>query len=435
MQIPNDTNAVTEQRCAAPMHTNYRSKMHINAFKNRDPNTATLRLTNDEPHHGLHQSNTLPFRKSRKQVDSTVKANGINHPLQPEIPNSYSLNPNISMSSNRIELRRPNEHTLESLIGANSTPEPGSSNTVIESNSVQSMKLNQSTNAATQIVYSTDMDKLFIENRNAFARNRLQAPTCHYEQLCAKQTIANRLQPLQLPSSTARFQNNSQSLPKDLARYSICSADSDKTDYTDLSPMTPQTPHAKNESICSSDLQYELKSIAQSKIYEDFTEAGCSRSSPAIQLPNPLAQRYFSCAEQRFDTKSVDRTNKIAEMHARPTHLAESNSNHQLSTTICDKGSKIHGTSDLSIVAYEKLKRRNPSLRPKNSLFIAQNELEHRGFKNTGATTSITRRTHSNDDSSTTNNDQQKPCDVYGSTMSGGAVWLGGYCGDGDEQL
>lgn len=434
--------------CTVPTHTDPRSKSYMNAFKIRDSNSTALRITDDEPHRSLNQSNTLPFRKLRKQADSATKIIASNHLSHPEVPSVYNLSPSVSAIAGRIGIRQPNENSIECLTGAGVTPKSSSSNASSENNAFQSMKLNQPTNIPAQIIYSTNMDKVPADSRIGFARNRPQVPNCEYDQLCVKRTGASRLQPLPLSSSATRFQNNnSQSLPKDLARYSICSAESEKTDYTDLSPMTPSTPHIKREANRSPDAQCEFRSIAQSNIYKDFTEAGCSRSSPSIQKSH--GQRYLNHLEQQCDKANADQTSNVTEMHARPVYSAAPKSSHQISPPACDNVPTLRGSSDVPSGPHGRLERRNAFLRSKNSPSSAQEELERQSYKNitagsivwksrgsnisssdnsagvisaTMATTSVPRRTRANDDSNFTKKDQRKLFDSYRSALSG-TVW------------
>lgn len=369
--IVNENHHSVEQICTTPNHSNHRIKHRLNAFKIKDTNDAAT-LSDSDTQRDSIQSNTLPFRKARKKIVE----NG-----------AKSIGPHQSNGTARVNVQTVFSSTQNMSTGINRTHDNiGAS---CSTNFVHiKMKNNHSNGLDNSGFQSMDDDLQIVDampvemyvneigNRDVFMRNRLQFVNRDYEKLNAFNSN------VQLPSTSLRTHSSSHSLPKDLTRYSICSAESgEKTDYTDLSPMTPSTPHSnKDSNAINLAFQRELKSqhqqqvhqIQHSKMYKDISEASGSSST------QPYSSRYYDSTEHKRDTISTNLTPKsLQEIHLRPIaqhpNLAQNN---HMSTH--DNNATYNNLNTVNApIHYPKFERNSVYQRPTYSFATAQSTSGH----------------------------------------------------------
>lgn len=336
----------------------------MNAIKSRD-SSHTVALTDGESHRIVNQSNTLALHKARKTVDVSIKNWKTNHRIQ--TTNLIVCSPNISTRDIRVDMIQPNENNVGCSANA------GVDDSGVDNSGFQLLAGERSVNTIAPIAYTSDTAQS-TSDRQIFARSRLQFPTCDYsDRFNHLNSNAHKMQHLPLVSSIPRRQHNCQSLPKDLTRYSICSAESEKTDYTDLSPMSPSTHYTFKDSICPPSIKCELQSIGHSD--KDFTEAGCSTSTPSFQVYNSRDPRFS--AENKRDMSNTGRPKILGEIHLRQTHSSDMNSNYYISTIVNKATDR-----DTSIVssAHDTYEQRSLYQRPNYSFASTQTMTGHQNY-------------------------------------------------------
>lgn len=233
-----------------------------------------------QPRRNINQSNTLPFRKARKKDDGTS-----NYQSRSDIHNTFAFHPdrNLPINFSHAEMYANNTGGCAAYIGnvlMQCVP-----NT--DDNGFQSLENDR--------FMTITLEDALVENRSATSDhdldnpNRIKLSTYDHDPF-------HQVRLLPLPPAISRHQN-SKTLPNDLTRYSICSAESEKTDFTDLTPMTPSMPYPIRETICSPTLNCELD--PQSNIYEDLTEAIISSSNPMIGMHNHPDLSYYDQSDHR----------------------------------------------------------------------------------------------------------------------------------------
>lgn len=364
-----DTHSI-EQICATPTHTiNHRIKNRLNAFKAKDTNEAGTLSDSDTQRDSMH-SNTLPFRKARKKIDNGAKSIGSNQSTsRVNVQNIFSSTQsigsrmtennggfgggvggsggNIGSSSNGNIGSSGLRATMNDNIPGCST---GSFNmhskmkNSFENTGYQSMEDIIGRTQAINNYAGNNAEQTMNVNgsRDMFARSRLAFHSRgDYEKFGTFNANVQAYASISPHNShSGANSNSSHSLPKDLTRYSICSAESEKTEYTDVSPMlTPSTPYTTDDSnAITLAFQRELKQQQQQQQHhqqlqqqkqqqqqrsfnqiKDHSEASASTSTPLYST------RYLDggVSEHKRDTSSMLRTkNTVPDIHIRAaTHL------------------------------------------------------------------------------------------------------------------
>lgn len=378
MPMVNETHQSIDQICATPTHATHRIKNRLNAFKAKDTNDSVTLSDSDTQRETTTHSNTLPFRKARKKIDNGAKSIGSNQTTsRVNVQNVFSSTQNMSI--NRIDTNRQNDNVAG--CSANNFLHKklkNPSNNGVDNSGFQSLEDDRQLKMNMQNNYANDLDQS-IGNRDTFIRTRLQLSNREYDKLNA---FNSNLQQLPLAAAALRNHNhNSQSLPKDLTRYSICSAESEKTDYTDLSPMTPSTPYAnKDPNAIGSSIQREQQHHQQSthsKFYKDLSEASCSNanSNNTSMMYNTQAHRYYDTTEcKRENLINNMRPKNLPEIHLRPViqHSNHMPSNH-MSSVVDTGASSLDNLNTSTSTLYQKFERRNVYQRPNYSFSNAHN--------------------------------------------------------------
>lgn len=331
-----------------------RIKSHMNAMKFRDRRDTSA---DGQPRRNINQSNTLPFRNAHKKIDGTW-----NYQTRPDIHNVFHADRDVTTNSNRILINADNNGGCTTNIG--NVPMQCSPN--LDNNGLQSLENNP---LKTITLRDTiDAERSATSDRDLYNPNRKKLSTCEYDQSNTVHNNANRIHLLALPPVTSRYQNHSKTAPIDLTRYSICSAESEKTDFTDLSPMTPSIPYTIRETICSPPLHCKLET--QSNIYDDFTEASCSSSNTMVDVDHYPGQCYYDQADQkRYITNMFE------------NHLPQAPSiMNQYISTIPTNEEPIWNKLESSH-AYGKNERRRAYQRPKYSLVNTKNATRHQNIQ------------------------------------------------------
>lgn len=380
-----------EQICSTPTHSNHRIKHRLNAFKIKDTGDSGA-LSDSDTQRDSTQSNTLPFRKARKKIENGAKSIGPHQSTsRVNVQTVFSSTQNMS-TGNRIDIGRAHEN-----IGAGCSSNfvyktKTGPNNGVDNTGFHSVEDDQIIDTLPQEIYVNE-----IGNRDVFMRNRLQFVNRDYEKLNAFNSN------IQLPSTSLRTHSSSHSLPKDLTRYSICSAESgEKTDYTDLSPMTPSTPHsAKDSNAIGLAFQREMKhqqpqqlqpqQVTHTKVYKDMSEA----SSSSNQVYN---SRYYDSIEAKRDAVNNLTPKSLHEIHLRPiVHNANVTQNSHI--TAHDTNPTYDNLNAVNAPAhYAKFERSSVYQRPTYSFASAHSTPGHsHSTKYNSLTTSITpkkRRVH-----------------------------------------
>lgn len=369
--IVSESHHAIEQICSTPTHQTHRTKNRMNAFKAKDAAESTT-LSDSDTQHATH-SNTLPFRKPRKRIDNGVKTVTSNQPAsRVNIQNIFGSAQNMSISG-RID----NSRTYDNVAGcsSNSVRTKARPNTGVDNSGYQSMEEILITSPATgSFPSNSDQPN---GNRDVFTRSRMHFPPREYEKLT---NLNANIKHITSTSPRNANNNSSHSLPKDLTRYSICSAESEKTDYTDVSPMTPSTPFAAEDpNAITLVFQRELKQQQQQKQpqqkqpqqkhqhhvhrYKDHSEAsgsGCTYNG-----------RYYDGIEPKRDTQ---RTKNMPEVHLRASiQNASAAANHLLTV---DNGASLDNLNSSSNL-YQKFERRSVYQRPTYSFASAHSTPGH----------------------------------------------------------
>lgn len=373
--VVNERHHSVEQLCATPTHTMHRIKNRLNAFKAKDPNDSATLSDSDTQRESNH-SNTLPFRKARKKIENGAKSIGPHQSTsRVNVQHVFSSTQNMSALARRIDGNNLGHGNMASC-SANfihgklkSGPSSG-----VENSAFQSIEDDRIINMSPPENYSNDNIST-INNRDLFSRSSLQFSNREHDSIETYNVQS-------LPSTSPRNHNSSHSLPKDLTRYSICSAESgEKTDYTDLSPMTPSTPYANTDTnaihlafqreINQQKQQQQTHNNINNNIFKDHSEAGSSNST---QMYNT---RYFDSIEHKRDASNNMRGKNVQEIHLRPT-LQHTNvvSNHQLIPSI-NSGATALDNLNASVSVYQKFERRSVYQRPTYSFASAHNTPRH----------------------------------------------------------
>lgn len=360
--IVNENHHSIEQICAthSPIHSNHRIKNRLHAFKAKDSTDSATMSDSDTQRDSSH-SNTLPFRKARKKIENGAKSIGPNQSTsRVNVQNIFSSTQNMSISG-RLDNGRTHENIPSCSSNFMQTKMKTTSNAGVENTGYQSMEDILITSPTGN--YSHDNEQT-INSREIFTRSRMQFPTRDYEKL---NTLNPNVQSYSMTSP--RNHNSSHSLPKDLTRYSICSAESEKTEYTDISPMTPSTPYTNDDSTNAIALafQREMKQ-QQQRSYKDYSEASGSNSTPMYST------RYFDATDHKRDVSNSIRGKNVPEIHMRST-MQHPNvaSNHLLSV---DNGSSLDNLN-ASTTLYQKFERRSVYQRPTYSFASAHSTPGH----------------------------------------------------------
>lgn len=284
------------QMNTAPLISNHRIKSHMNAIKFRDARN-TFRVTDGQPRRNINQSNTLPFRKARKKFDGSSK-----YQIRPDIHNVFHEPTN----SNHSEMNANNTGGCTTDI--ENVPMQCASNN--DNNGFQSLENDRI------MTLKDTVERYATSDRDLYNSNRVKLSTYDYDQFNTFHTNANRVNLLPLASATSRYQNNNKTSPSDLTRYSICSAESEKTEITDLSPMTPSIPYTIRERIRSPPLHCELE--PESNNYDDFIEAGCSSSNPMADVLNHPGQCYYDQPDHKRYISNIGRIPDMFEIQLAP---------------------------------------------------------------------------------------------------------------------
>lgn len=364
-----------EQICATPTHSNHRIKNRLNAFKARD-STDSATLSDSDTQRDSTHSNTLPFRKARKKIECGAKSIGSNQSTsRVNVQNIFSSTQNMSISG-RLDNNGRLHENIQPGCSSNfmHTKLKNVPNSGVENSGYQSMEDIIITSPSGN--YSNDNDQMPINNnRDIFTRSRMHFPSRDYEKL---NTLTANVP--HYSSSSPRNHSSSHSLPKDLTRHSICSAESEKTEYTDVSPMTPSTPYTgEDANAIALAFQREMKHQQQhqqhqvARSYKDHSEACGSNSTPMY------SSRYFDSIDHKRDTSANNtRAKNMPEIHMRSMqqqqqHHSNVNSNHLLST---DNGSSLDNLT-ASTNMYQKFERRSVYQRPTYSFASAHSTPGH----------------------------------------------------------
>lgn len=263
-----------EQICATPTHSNHRIKNRLNAFKPKDSTESATLSDSDTQRESSTHSNTLPFRKARKKIENGAKSIGSNQSTsRVNVQNIFSSTQNMSVSGRLDNNGRMHDNR------------PSCSSNFVHS------KVKNATNVGVENSGFQSMEEAF-PNREYEKFSNLNAHMQHYSPVMS------------------RNHSSSHSLPKDLTRYSICSAESEKTEYTDVSPMTPMTPMNDDSNAIALAFQREMKN--QQRLCKDRSVASGSNSN---STPTYSA-RYL---ESGNHSSNITRPKNVPEIHLRST--------------------------------------------------------------------------------------------------------------------
>lgn len=400
--IVGETHSV-EQIRATPTHTiNHRIKNRLNAFKAKDTAEAATLSDSDTQRDSMH-SNTLPFRKARKKIENGAKSiNGSNQSTsRVNVQNIFSSTQNIGSrltdnnggsggsdgiggGSSGLRIAPMQHDNIPGCSSANFSMHTmkmrNSSHGGVENTGYQSMEdiigrtqmMNYASNSAEQ--------QLSANGRDMFTRSRL---TFHnradYDKFGSFNTNVQAFASLSPHNhSGVNSNNNSHSLPKDLTRYSICSAESEKTEYTDVSPMlTPSTPYTADDSnAITLAFQRELKQQQQQqqhqRSYKDHSEASASTSTP-------YNGRYLDGSDHKRDPSNnnmIRSKNTVPEIHIRAAAAAAAAAN---ATHLLSPDSNDPTMDQLSAAShmYPKFERRSVYQRPTYSFASGHSSSGH----------------------------------------------------------
>lgn len=259
-----------EQICATPTHSNHRIKNRLNAFKAKDSSESATLSDSDTQRDSTH-SNTLPFRKARKKIENGAKSIGGSNQSSSRVnvQNIFNSTQNMSMSGRLDNNGRIHDNR------------PGCSSNFVHG------KAKNCTNVGVENSGFQSIEEPFSNREYEKFGNLSTTHMQHYS------------------PATSRNHNSSHSLPKDLTRYSICSAESEKTDYTDVSPMTPMTDDSNAIALA---FQREMKN--QQRLCKDRSGASGSNSNSTLTY----SARYLESSDH---SSAINRPKNVPEIHLR----------------------------------------------------------------------------------------------------------------------
>lgn len=251
-----------------------------NGFKARESQNSTNEIDNIAQ--SGNQSNTLPFRKTRKRSDVDTKSIQANQPSS-RVSAQYIFNSTQNMASSAHH----ENGTLENLPSCSTSGyyqkncnENGVDNSAFQSvDDCINFKSNESA------IYFADMSSCSITHSNDSFQDESSRPKkhrCKGRYAHGDAFMCNRPACTMKPS-TLSLVNNNIKIPKDISRQSMCSVDSgEKTDFTDLSPVTPTTPCAmqdQNNSHVGRDVKLQQNYSQQ---LNDLPESSVSNFPPSF---------------------------------------------------------------------------------------------------------------------------------------------------------
>lgn len=228
-------NYVIEQGGISQAQTLNRQRK-TNACKMKDAHDGSLHSGN-EPRE--IQSNTLPFRKTKKRNEVTSKS------IRQHVPSSrVNIRYVFNSAQNRIEEPDRDDGAGSSSDSTNNSKRRDGGG--VDNSAFRGIEQDDKCCTMNESeIYFGDTSSCC----NSSAKN-INLHECNDEQ-------SQMPAPSRLHFSSVKAKRNAGHMPKDMSRQSMCSMDSgEKTDYTDLSPLTPTTPIGRLDNNHRSNSQY-----------------------------------------------------------------------------------------------------------------------------------------------------------------------------------